>query len=78
MDNETSSFFTIIEVVTFDFPGLLFRVTDALFAEVLDSENVDHARAAGADEVAIFAAASESFSRNNIGMASAKSARAWL
>jgi [protein-PII] uridylyltransferase len=24
VDNETSSFFTIVEVVTFDFPGLLF------------------------------------------------------
>ena len=29
VDNDTSSFFTIVEVVTFDFPGLLFRVTDA-------------------------------------------------
>ncbi|BBO90851.1 [protein-PII] uridylyltransferase [Desulfosarcina ovata] len=36
VDNETSSFFTIIEVVTFDFPGLLFRVTDALFKSGLD------------------------------------------
>lgn len=36
MDNETSSFFTIVEVVTFDFPGLLFRVTDALFKCGLD------------------------------------------
>ena len=26
-----SSFFTIIEVFTYDFPGLLFNITDALF-----------------------------------------------
>jgi [protein-PII] uridylyltransferase len=31
IDNETSSFFTIIEVVAWDFPGLLYRVTDAIF-----------------------------------------------
>ncbi len=36
VDNETSSFFTIVEVVTFDFPGLLFRVTDALLKCGLD------------------------------------------
>ena len=36
VDNKTSSFFTIVEVVTFDFPGLLFRVTDALFKCGLD------------------------------------------
>ena len=36
VDNETSSFFSIVEVVTFDFPGLLFRVTDALFKCGLD------------------------------------------
>jgi len=36
VDNETSGFFTIVEVVTFDFPGLLFRVTDALFKCGLD------------------------------------------
>jgi [protein-PII] uridylyltransferase len=36
VDNETSSFFTIVELVTFDFPGLLFRVTDALFKCGLD------------------------------------------
>jgi [protein-PII] uridylyltransferase len=36
VDNHTSSFFTIVEVVTFDFPGLLFRVTDALFKCGLD------------------------------------------
>ena len=31
IDNETSSFFTIIEVFTYDFPGLLFSVTNALY-----------------------------------------------
>jgi [protein-PII] uridylyltransferase len=31
VDNSSSSFFTIIEVVTYDFPGLLFNITDALF-----------------------------------------------
>ena len=36
VDNETSSFFTVVEVFTFDFPGLLFRVTDALFKCGLD------------------------------------------
>ena len=36
VDNDTSSFFTIVEVVTFDFPGLLFRVTNALFKCGLD------------------------------------------
>ena len=36
VDNETSSFFTLVEVVTFDFPGLLYRVTDALFKCGLD------------------------------------------
>jgi [protein-PII] uridylyltransferase len=36
VDNTTSSFFTIVEVVTFDFPGLLFRVTDALLKCGLD------------------------------------------
>jgi [protein-PII] uridylyltransferase len=36
VDNTASSFFTIVEVVTFDFPGLLFRVTDALFKCGLD------------------------------------------
>ncbi len=36
VDNDTSSFFTIIEVVTFDCPGLLFRVTDAIFKCGLD------------------------------------------
>ncbi|WP_083455713.1 [protein-PII] uridylyltransferase [Desulfosarcina cetonica] len=36
VDNTSSSFYTIVEVVTFDFPGLLFRVTDALFKCGLD------------------------------------------
>jgi len=31
VDNKSSSFFTIIEVFTYDFPGLLFSITDALF-----------------------------------------------
>jgi len=31
IDNTSSSFFTIIEVFTYDFPGLLFNITDALF-----------------------------------------------
>jgi [protein-PII] uridylyltransferase len=31
VDNTSSSFFTIIEVVTYDIPGLLFNITDALF-----------------------------------------------
>jgi [protein-PII] uridylyltransferase len=36
VDNKSSSFFTIIEVFTYDFPGLLFSVTDALFNCKLD------------------------------------------
>jgi [protein-PII] uridylyltransferase len=36
VDNETSSFFTIVEVTAWDFPGLLFRITDALFQCQLD------------------------------------------
>jgi [protein-PII] uridylyltransferase len=36
IDNETSSFFTIIEVIAWDFPGLLFRITDAIFRCRLD------------------------------------------
>ncbi len=36
VDNETSSFFTIIEVTAWDFPGLLFQITDALFRCRLD------------------------------------------
>jgi [protein-PII] uridylyltransferase len=31
VDNKSSSFFTIIEVFTYDFPGLLFNISDALF-----------------------------------------------
>ena len=31
IDNETSSFFTIVEVITYDFPGLLFSITNALY-----------------------------------------------
>jgi [protein-PII] uridylyltransferase len=31
IDNKTSSFFTIIEVFTYDFPGLLFSITNALY-----------------------------------------------
>jgi [protein-PII] uridylyltransferase len=47
VDNESSSFFTIIEIFTYDFPGLLFKITDALFRCELDiriakiSTNVD-------------------------------------
>lgn len=36
IDNETSSFFTIIEVFTYDFPGLLFAVTNSLYKNALD------------------------------------------
>lgn len=36
VDNKSSSFFTIIEVFTYDFPGLLFRITDVLFNSRLD------------------------------------------
>ena len=36
VDNESSSFFTIVEVFTYDFPGLLFSITDALFRYRLD------------------------------------------
>jgi [protein-PII] uridylyltransferase len=32
VDNDSSSFFTIIEVFTYDYPGLLFSITDALFS----------------------------------------------
>jgi [protein-PII] uridylyltransferase len=31
VDNSASSFFTIVEVFTYDFPGLLFSITDAIF-----------------------------------------------
>jgi [protein-PII] uridylyltransferase len=36
VDNQSSSFFTIIEVYTYDYPGLLFDITDALFRCGLD------------------------------------------
>ncbi len=36
VDNDGSSFFTIVEVFSYDFKGLLFRVTDALFRCGLD------------------------------------------
>ena len=36
VDNTSSSFFTIIEIFTYDFPGLLFSITDALFRAGLD------------------------------------------
>lgn len=36
VDNNSSSFFTIIEVFTYDYPGLLFNITDALFICRLD------------------------------------------
>ncbi len=36
IDNDGSSFFTIIEVFTYDFPGLLFNITNALFKCRLD------------------------------------------
>jgi [protein-PII] uridylyltransferase len=36
VDNESSVFFTIIEIFTYDFPGLLFSITDALFRSGLD------------------------------------------
>ncbi len=36
VDNKGSSFFTIVEVFTHDFPGLLYRITDALFRCGLD------------------------------------------
>ncbi len=36
IDNTTSSFFTIVEVFADDFPGLLFRITNALFQCRLD------------------------------------------
>ena len=47
IDNESSSFFTIIEIFTYDFPGLLFYITDALYKAELDiwvakiSTNID-------------------------------------
>jgi len=36
VDNTSSSFFTIIEVFTYDFPGLLYSVSDVLFRCELD------------------------------------------
>ncbi|MDY6792888.1 MAG: [protein-PII] uridylyltransferase [Thermodesulfobacteriota bacterium] len=36
VDNDSSSFFTIVEVFAYDFPGLLFTITDALFSCKLD------------------------------------------
>jgi len=36
VDNASSSFFTIIEVFTYDFPGLLYSIADALFRCELD------------------------------------------
>ena len=36
VDNESSSFFSIIEVFTYDSPGLLFRITDSLYRCDLD------------------------------------------
>jgi [protein-PII] uridylyltransferase len=36
LDNQSSSFFTIVEVFSYDFPGLLYRITDALFRCNLD------------------------------------------
>ena len=36
VDNVSSSFFTIVEVTAWDYPGLLFRITDALFRCQLD------------------------------------------
>ena len=36
VDNSGSDFFTIVEVYTYDFPGLLYRITDALFRCNLD------------------------------------------
>ncbi len=36
IDNETSSFFTIVEVFTYDFPGLLFSITNALYRSLIN------------------------------------------
>ena len=47
IDNESSSFFTIIEIFTYDFPGLLFAITDTFYQVGLDiwvakiSTNID-------------------------------------
>jgi [protein-PII] uridylyltransferase len=36
VDNKSSSFFTIIEVFSYDFPGLLYSMTNAIFLCRLD------------------------------------------
>jgi [protein-PII] uridylyltransferase len=36
VDNRTSDFFTIIEIYAYDFPGLLYKITDTLFQCKLD------------------------------------------
>jgi [protein-PII] uridylyltransferase len=36
VDNHSSSFFTIIEVFTHDYPGLLYNITDAIYRCRLD------------------------------------------
>ncbi len=36
VDNESSSFFTIIEVFSYDFPGLLYSITNSIFSCRLD------------------------------------------
>jgi len=36
IDNEISRFFTIIEVFTYDFPGLLFTITNTLYRKDID------------------------------------------
>ncbi|MDL2321904.1 [protein-PII] uridylyltransferase [Desulfosarcina sp. OttesenSCG-928-B08] len=36
VDNKTSSFYTLVEITTYDFPGLLFLVTDTLLTLGLD------------------------------------------
>ena len=36
VDNEISSFFTVVEVFSYDFLGLLYKITDALFKCRLD------------------------------------------
>jgi [protein-PII] uridylyltransferase len=36
IDNKSSSFFSIIEVFTYDYKGLLFRLTDILYKNNLD------------------------------------------
>jgi len=36
IDNESSSFFTIVEVFTQDFPGLLFSITNTLYRQGVD------------------------------------------